>query len=159
MYKSTMIFKNVTGKKVECEIFFPSNKKSNSDNKNNVEIDNCGVPQGYQGMVDGGDNIKEASWESVSSMLQVVSATQLSHGRNLRRKCVLLTFGHAGRHGDRQRPLQSLPHPRGPSGGGPQLGAEEHHQPLCHRWRRKPDRGQSLPRGVERSSGRATAEG
>lgn len=29
--------------------------------------------QGYQGMVDGGDNIKEASWESVSSMLQVVS--------------------------------------------------------------------------------------
>lgn len=29
--------------------------------------------QGYQGMVDGGeDNIKEASWESVSSMLQVV---------------------------------------------------------------------------------------
>uniref|UniRef100_A0A8C2AH61 ATP-dependent 6-phosphofructokinase n=1 Tax=Cyprinus carpio TaxID=7962 RepID=A0A8C2AH61_CYPCA len=26
---------------------------------------------GYQGMVDGGDNIKEASWESVSSMLQV----------------------------------------------------------------------------------------
>ena len=30
--------------------------------------------QGYQGMVDGGDNIKEANWESVSSMIQVVSA-------------------------------------------------------------------------------------
>lgn len=30
--------------------------------------------QGYQGMVDGGDNIEEASWESVSSMLQVVSS-------------------------------------------------------------------------------------
>ena len=30
--------------------------------------------QGYQGMVDGGeDNIIEATWESVSSMLQVVS--------------------------------------------------------------------------------------
>lgn len=29
--------------------------------------------QGYQGMVDGGENIEEASWESVSSMLQVVS--------------------------------------------------------------------------------------
>lgn len=29
--------------------------------------------QGYQGMVDGGDNIKEATWESVSSMLQLVS--------------------------------------------------------------------------------------
>ncbi|KAA0718651.1 ATP-dependent 6-phosphofructokinase, platelet type [Triplophysa tibetana] len=28
-------------------------------------------PLGYQGMVDGGENIKEASWESVSSMLQV----------------------------------------------------------------------------------------
>lgn len=26
-------------------------------------------------MVDGGDNIREASWESVSSMLQVVSNT------------------------------------------------------------------------------------
>ncbi|XP_067291614.1 ATP-dependent 6-phosphofructokinase, platelet type isoform X3 [Pseudorasbora parva] len=29
------------------------------------------VHEGYQGMVDGGDNIKEATWESVSSMLQV----------------------------------------------------------------------------------------
>ncbi|XP_056105901.1 ATP-dependent 6-phosphofructokinase, platelet type isoform X3 [Rhinichthys klamathensis goyatoka] len=29
------------------------------------------VHEGYQGMVDGGDNIKEAKWESVSSMLQV----------------------------------------------------------------------------------------
>ena len=29
-------------------------------------------PQGYQGMVDGGENIEEATWESVSSMLQVV---------------------------------------------------------------------------------------
>lgn len=33
------------------------------------------IIQGYQGMVDGGDNIKEATWESVSSMLQVVSST------------------------------------------------------------------------------------
>ncbi|XP_009295532.2 ATP-dependent 6-phosphofructokinase, platelet type isoform X2 [Danio rerio] len=29
------------------------------------------VHEGYQGMVDGGDNIKEATWENVSSMLQV----------------------------------------------------------------------------------------
>ncbi|XP_059419105.1 ATP-dependent 6-phosphofructokinase, platelet type-like isoform X1 [Carassius carassius] len=29
------------------------------------------IHEGYQGMVDGGVNIKEASWESVSSMLQV----------------------------------------------------------------------------------------
>ncbi|KAL6103766.1 pfkp [Pungitius sinensis] len=29
------------------------------------------IYEGYQGMVDGGDNIKEATWESVSSMLQV----------------------------------------------------------------------------------------
>uniref|UniRef100_A0A673BHT9 ATP-dependent 6-phosphofructokinase n=1 Tax=Sphaeramia orbicularis TaxID=375764 RepID=A0A673BHT9_9TELE len=28
------------------------------------------IHEGYQGMVDGGDNIKEARWESVSSMLQ-----------------------------------------------------------------------------------------
>uniref|UniRef100_A0A669DZW5 6-phosphofructokinase n=1 Tax=Oreochromis niloticus TaxID=8128 RepID=A0A669DZW5_ORENI len=29
------------------------------------------IHEGYQGMVDGGDNIKEATWESVSSMLQL----------------------------------------------------------------------------------------
>ncbi|KAM4718935.1 ATP-dependent 6-phosphofructokinase, platelet type isoform 8-T8 [Anableps anableps] len=29
------------------------------------------IHEGYQGMVDGGDNIREAKWESVSSMLQV----------------------------------------------------------------------------------------
>lgn len=29
------------------------------------------IHEGYQGMVDGGDNIEEASWESVSSMLQL----------------------------------------------------------------------------------------
>ncbi|XP_051538729.1 ATP-dependent 6-phosphofructokinase, platelet type-like isoform X2 [Myxocyprinus asiaticus] len=29
------------------------------------------IHEGYQGMVDGGENIKEAKWESVSSMLQV----------------------------------------------------------------------------------------
>ncbi|KAJ8388128.1 hypothetical protein AAFF_G00146190 [Aldrovandia affinis] len=29
------------------------------------------IHEGYQGMVDGGDNIKEATWEGVSSMLQV----------------------------------------------------------------------------------------
>uniref|UniRef100_A0A8V5GS37 Phosphofructokinase domain-containing protein n=1 Tax=Melopsittacus undulatus TaxID=13146 RepID=A0A8V5GS37_MELUD len=32
------------------------------------------VHEGYQGLVDGGDNIKEATWESVSMMLQLVSA-------------------------------------------------------------------------------------
>lgn len=29
--------------------------------------------QGYQGLVDGGDNIQPATWESVSMMLQLVS--------------------------------------------------------------------------------------
>lgn len=33
------------------------------------------VPQGYQGLVDGGDHIKEATWESVSMMLQLVRGT------------------------------------------------------------------------------------
>lgn len=28
--------------------------------------------QGYQGLVDGGDNIRPATWESVSMMLQLV---------------------------------------------------------------------------------------
>lgn len=31
------------------------------------------VLQGYQGLVDGGDNICPATWESVSMMLQLVS--------------------------------------------------------------------------------------
>lgn len=31
------------------------------------------VLQGYQGLVDGGDNIRPATWESVSMMLQLVS--------------------------------------------------------------------------------------
>lgn len=30
--------------------------------------------QGYQGLVDGGDHIRPATWESVSMMLQLVSA-------------------------------------------------------------------------------------
>ncbi|TRZ04797.1 hypothetical protein HGM15179_022310, partial [Zosterops borbonicus] len=29
------------------------------------------VCEGYQGLVDGGDHIKEATWESVSMMLQL----------------------------------------------------------------------------------------
>ncbi|KAK2514452.1 hypothetical protein Q9966_015695 [Columba livia] len=32
------------------------------------------VHEGYQGLVDGGDNIKEATWESVSMMLQLKSS-------------------------------------------------------------------------------------
>lgn len=31
-----------------------------------------GCCQGYQGLVDGGDNIRPATWESVSMMLQLV---------------------------------------------------------------------------------------
>ena len=38
--------------------------------------------QGYQGMVDGGENIEEASWESVSSMLQVVSSAMNAFRQN-----------------------------------------------------------------------------
>jgi len=38
--------------------------------------------QGYQGMVDGGDNIVEVSWESVSSILQVVSVRAWGWDRN-----------------------------------------------------------------------------
>lgn len=30
------------------------------------------LPQGYQGLVDGGEHIREATWESVSMMLQLV---------------------------------------------------------------------------------------
>lgn len=41
------------------------------------------VYQGYQGMVDGGENIREASWESVSSMLQVVSNYHRQHFTHL----------------------------------------------------------------------------
>lgn len=33
------------------------------------------VKEGYQGLVDGGDNIKEASWADVSGISQLVSST------------------------------------------------------------------------------------
>uniref|UniRef100_A0A670HSA5 Phosphofructokinase, muscle n=1 Tax=Podarcis muralis TaxID=64176 RepID=A0A670HSA5_PODMU len=48
------------------------------------------VHEGYQGLVDGGDNIKEATWESVSMMLQLVSPWNVSL-RGFR--AVLLTLG------------------------------------------------------------------
>lgn len=38
---------------------------------------NC-LLQGYQGLVDGGENIRPATWESVSMMLQLVSEVQPS---------------------------------------------------------------------------------
>lgn len=38
------------------------------------------IYEGYQGMVDGGANIAEADWESVSSILQVVRTGLLSTG-------------------------------------------------------------------------------
>lgn len=41
------------------------------------KITGCFPPvQGYQGLVDGGDNIRPATWESVSMMLQLVSDVQ-----------------------------------------------------------------------------------
>jgi len=30
------------------------------------------IPQGYQGLVDGGDNIKEVQWEEMSGIIQLV---------------------------------------------------------------------------------------
>uniref|UniRef100_A0A8C9KEK4 Phosphofructokinase, muscle n=1 Tax=Panthera tigris altaica TaxID=74533 RepID=A0A8C9KEK4_PANTA len=38
------------------------------------------VHEGYQGLVDGGDNIREATWESVSMMLQLRSPLKV-HGK------------------------------------------------------------------------------
>ncbi|XP_017596698.1 PREDICTED: ATP-dependent 6-phosphofructokinase, muscle type-like [Corvus brachyrhynchos] len=38
------------------------------------------VYEGYQGLVDGGDHIKEATWESVSMMLQLVRDTDRDGG-------------------------------------------------------------------------------
>lgn len=37
--------------------------------------------QGYQGLVDGGDHIRPATWESVSMMLQLVSLYFLPDAR------------------------------------------------------------------------------
>lgn len=34
-------------------------------------------PQGYEGLVEGGDNIKQANWLSVSNIIQLV---RLNHG-------------------------------------------------------------------------------
>lgn len=41
-------------------------------NKNFVPIMCSIFYQGYQGLVDGGDNIKEAKWEEMSGIIQLV---------------------------------------------------------------------------------------
>ncbi|KAK2105442.1 hypothetical protein P7K49_014956 [Saguinus oedipus] len=55
---------------------------------------------GYQGMVDGGSNIVEADWESVSSILQVCLPTEDTGGAHtfvLGPGSGLLSSGHIGR--------------------------------------------------------------
>ncbi|KAI2565358.1 LOW QUALITY PROTEIN: PFKM isoform 21 [Pan troglodytes] len=46
------------------------------------------VHEGYQGLVDGGDHIKEATWESVSMMLQLLSSLKI-HGQKFNMQCLV----------------------------------------------------------------------
>uniref|UniRef100_A0A2K6UBU1 Phosphofructokinase, muscle n=1 Tax=Saimiri boliviensis boliviensis TaxID=39432 RepID=A0A2K6UBU1_SAIBB len=41
------------------------------------------VHEGYQGLVDGGDHIREATWESVSMMLQLLSPLKIGQKFNM----------------------------------------------------------------------------
>lgn len=56
--------------------FISGNQEVTAGHEKRCSLRVCVDSQGYQGMVDGGDNIKEATWENVSSMLQVVSVTK-----------------------------------------------------------------------------------
>lgn len=55
-------------------------------------------------MVDGGDNIREATWESVSSMLQVVSASFNSLVWEKKKKKCLTFVSNSEREGGRSAP-------------------------------------------------------
>uniref|UniRef100_A0A2K5QPF4 Phosphofructokinase, muscle n=1 Tax=Cebus imitator TaxID=2715852 RepID=A0A2K5QPF4_CEBIM len=46
------------------------------------------VHEGYQGLVDGGDHIREATWESVSMMLQLLSPLKI-HGQKFNMQCLV----------------------------------------------------------------------
>eukprot|EP00069_Balaena_mysticetus_P017466 bmy_10644T0 len=66
------------------------------------------VHEGYQGLVDGGDNIREATLG----------------------EC--FDDASAGRHGDWKRPVQGLSGTRGPAPSCPQPGEARDHQPVRH---------------------------
>lgn len=52
--------------------------------------------QGYQGLVDGGDNIRPATWESVSMMLQLVrTVLRIRKQTHQRFYCMNLVFTHS----------------------------------------------------------------
>lgn len=55
-------------------LFYITHGSVNVSTQLNIVLTMSFPPQGYQGMVDGGSNIVEADWESVSSILQVVRA-------------------------------------------------------------------------------------
>ena len=74
-----------------------------SQKKQSVATEKCfhckkttvSVLQGYQGLVDGGDNIRPATWESVSMMLQLVSDVHSTGwGTNLQKSYMLLCVVH-----------------------------------------------------------------
>uniref|UniRef100_A0A2K5DHT4 Phosphofructokinase, muscle n=1 Tax=Aotus nancymaae TaxID=37293 RepID=A0A2K5DHT4_AOTNA len=46
------------------------------------------VHEGYQGLVDGGDHIREATWESVSMMLQLLSPLKI-RGQKFHMQCLV----------------------------------------------------------------------
>uniref|UniRef100_A0A8C5VCV6 Phosphofructokinase, muscle n=1 Tax=Microcebus murinus TaxID=30608 RepID=A0A8C5VCV6_MICMU len=46
------------------------------------------VHEGYQGLVDGGDHIREATWESVSMMLQLFNLLKI-HGKKFNVQCLV----------------------------------------------------------------------
>lgn len=64
--------------------------------------------QGYQGLVDGGDHIKEATWESVSMMLQLVRDTGRDTGTGGHRDRGILGDRHPGWGGGEDWACSSL---------------------------------------------------
>ena len=97
--------------------------------------------QGYQGLVDGGEHIRPATWESVSMMLQLVSDRSTGTKKTIKTMANwaetqsrrLLRGSVPGRDGHRQRSLQGLPLQGGSHEGRLQPGEAGHHQPVCDR--------------------------
>lgn len=122
------------------------------------------VLQGYQGLVDGGEHIRLARWESVSMMLQLVSDRSTGTKKKKTNTAEtpsrwLLLRSVSGRDCHRQRSLQGLPLQGGSHEGRLQPSEAGHHQPVCDRRWRQSDRSQRVQDWVERAAGWPCASG
>ena len=105
------------------------------------------IKEGYQGMVDGGDNIAEANWSSVSSIIHKVNKFKIS-------RMSLKILIPPGRYRDWLCQMRCLQGAHWTPEGSQEPGRQRNYKHGRHRWRRLFDRRQSLQAGMGQSSGR-----